>query len=126
MTGSTTGRAVYTDSIDSVYEALAMRFHGLEAGDLKSMTEHTKTVDWTIAQLVMPMEAVVADPPSPPWCCIESASAATATASTGCKGTSGGAKVVIAGDFMTHSSYVGCYASADAAADAVVGGVGLR
>ena len=44
----------------------------------------------------------------------------------GCKGTSGGAKIVIAGDFMTHSSYVGCYASADAAADAVVGGVGLR
>merc|ERR1712216_1110893 len=64
-----------------------------EAGDLKSMTVHTKTVDWTIAQLVMPMEAVVADPPSP----------------------------VIAGDFMTHSSYVGCYSSADAAADAVCG-----
>jgi hypothetical protein len=26
----------------------------------------------------------------------------------------------VAGDFMTHSSYIGCYASADAAADAVV------
>ena len=83
MTGSTTGRAVYTDSIDRVYEALAMRFHGLEAGDLKSMTVHTKTVDWTIAQLVMPMEAVVADPPSPPWCCMQRASAASATANRG-------------------------------------------
>ena len=84
------------------------------------------TVDWTIAQLVMPMEAVVADPPSPPWCCMESASAATQSASSGCEGTRQGAKIVIAGDFMTHSSYVGCYASADAAADAVVGGAGLR
>ena len=124
--GGTTGRAASTDSIDKVYEALAMRLDGLEAGDLKSMTVHTKTVDWTIAQLVMPMEAVVADPPSPPWCCMESASAATQSASSGCVGTRQGAKIVIAGDFMTHSSYVGCYASADAAADAVVGGAGLR
>ena len=31
------------------------------------------TVDWTIAQLVMPMEAMVADPPSPPWFCMERA-----------------------------------------------------
>ena len=31
------------------------------------------TVDWTIAQLEMPMEAMVADPPSPPWFCMSTA-----------------------------------------------------
>ena len=111
---SATGEAAAagsTDSLDRLYEALAMQIDDLDAEDLRSMTTHTKTVDWTIAQSIMPMEAVVADPPSPPWCCIR-----------GVAGKSTGATLVIAGDFMTHSSYVGCYATADSAADAVVGG----
>ena len=57
----------------------------------------------------MPMEAVVADPPSSPaWQCI-----------VGEKGSSQEG-IIVAGDFMTQSSFVGCVASADAAARAVV------
>ena len=111
---SATGEAAAagdTDSLGMVYDALSMRLDGLDADDLRSATTHTKTVDWTIAQSIMPMEAVVADPPSPPWCCIR-----------GGAGTRTGATLIIAGDFMTHSSYIGCYATADSAADAVVGG----
>jgi hypothetical protein len=93
------------DLIDNVIVALAGEIGDMNADELRSMVVHSKTVDWTTAQMVMPMEAVVSDPPSPPWCCL-----------TGVDG----AKLIVAGDFMTHSSYIGCYASADAAADAVV------
>jgi hypothetical protein len=104
--------------------------HALIAKDIESMvlhTLHTKTVDWTIAQMIKPMEAVVADPPSPPWRCISSGGRASSGSGSGSGSgsASGGAKLVVAGDFMTHSSYVGCYASADAAADVVISGAHL-
>lgn len=66
---------------------------------------HSKSILWDVSQLITPMEAVVADPPSePPWQCIVSRDG----------------RLIVAGDFMTQSSFLGCVASADAAARAVV------
>jgi hypothetical protein len=94
--------------IELVYAALAKRIGGgLSAADVEGMVLHTKSVEWTVAQMSRPMEAVVNNPPTPPWCCMEGAGSA-------------GAGLIVAGDFMTQSSFLGCYASADAAVRAVL------
>ena len=54
--------------------------------------------------MITPMEAVVGDPPSPAWQCI----------------VGNDRRLIIAGDFMTQSSFLGSFASADAAARIVV------
>ena len=60
--------------------------------------------------MITPMEAIVSDPPSPAWQCIVGKER----------------RLIIAGDFMTQSSFVGCVASADAAASAVIEGAFVR
>ena len=73
--------------------------------EVSSHRIHSKSILWGVSQLITPMEAVVADPPlEPPWQCIVSKDG----------------RLIVAGDFMTQSSFLGCVASADAAARAVV------
>jgi hypothetical protein len=94
------------DSVEAVYEALALEL-GLTVTDVRTSVRHVKTVDWTVAQTFKPAEALFSTTPSPPRSCLESGGP--------------GPKLVVAGDFMTHASYIGCYASADAAVNAVLG-----
>ena len=54
--------------------------------------------------MITPMEAVISDPPSPAWQCIVGRDR----------------RLLIAGDFMTQSSFLGSVASADAAAQVVM------
>jgi len=64
-----------------------------------------KSIAWYVSQMIRPMEAVVADPPSDSsWQCLSTLSGS----------------LVICGDFMTQSSFLGCVASADAAAKTVL------
>lgn len=71
---------------------------------------HVKRIHWSISQMIMPMEAVIADPHSrvgSPVQCLEG--------SGYWKG-----RLVLAGDYMTQSSFLGCLASASAAAQSVL------
>uniref|UniRef100_A0A7S1B638 Uncharacterized protein n=2 Tax=Corethron hystrix TaxID=216773 RepID=A0A7S1B638_9STRA len=89
------------DALDSTLSSLT----GMAANDIAACRVFSKTIPWKVAQMVTPMEAVVGNPPTAPlWQCL----------------VGGNGKIVLAGDFMTHSSYLGCIASADAAARAVV------
>ena len=71
-----------------------------------------KTVRWGVAQMIRPMEAIVRDPPPPPdsWRCLQSRPPSD---------EGGFSTLVVAGDFMTQSSFLGCVASANAAASEV-------
>jgi hypothetical protein len=77
---------------------------GLSSETIRNYRLAKKSISWTVSQMIRPMEAVVADPPSQPaWQCLSNASGS----------------LVVCGDFMTQSSFVGCVASADAAATTV-------
>ena len=66
-----------------------------------------KSIAWKVSQMIRPMEAVLGDPPpNGSWQCLVVPSSSK----------QGGGRFIIAGDFMTQSSFVGCVASADAAA----------
>lgn len=85
--------------------ALAARLGDVSEGELRTLLLHERAIDWTVAQVAAPMEALVPDPPKdPPWRHLQSA---------------GAGALIVAGDFMTQSSFLGCVASADAAAEAV-------
>lgn len=88
-----------------VHRALA-RLLGMQQEDVAALALHSRSIDWRVAQMVTPMEALVANPPTdPPWVHLESAGP--------------GAALIITGDFMTQSSFLGCVAAARAASEAV-------
>jgi len=69
--------------------------------------------------MIAPMEAVVADPPSPSSLLSSSSSSESEGGRWQCLASRDGS-LIIAGDFMTQSSFLGCVGSADAAARAVL------
>ena len=103
---SPSSQALPTCGPGSVYYELA-RLLDMTEDELRAHAVglEPKTIHWDVAQMIRPMEAVVADPPAFPnsWRCIEGSSTA----------------VIVAGDFMTQSSFLGCVSSANAAAAAV-------
>uniref|UniRef100_A0A7S2MSK2 Amine oxidase domain-containing protein n=1 Tax=Helicotheca tamesis TaxID=374047 RepID=A0A7S2MSK2_9STRA len=88
------------ESLDSTLSKLT----ALSKEKIQSYRIHEKSIRWEVSQMITPMEAVVADPPTN-WQCL--------------RGGKNG-EIIVAGDFMTQSSYLGCVATADAAARAVV------
>mmetsp|Transcript_58608 Transcript_58608/g.117719 ORF Transcript_58608/g.117719 Transcript_58608/m.117719 type:complete len:461 (+) Transcript_58608:173-1555(+) len=100
----------------AVYSRLAQLL-GMTADEVKgfALPAAMKAIRWETAQMIRPMEALVADPPTPPWRCLENTSARSTHSGGGGEGV---AKLVVAGDFMTHSSFLGCVSSAEAAAEA--------
>ena len=101
------GRAGKLQPLSQTLDSALSKLTGMPEGEISLLRLHTKSIPWNVSQMIMPMEAVVADPPSPAWQCL-----------VGKKGPSEG--IIIAGDFITQSSFVGCVATADAAAKAVV------
>jgi hypothetical protein len=79
------------------------------ASELEALTAHTRAVNWTVSQMVRPKEAVC--DPVPPGNCLVDAGAQQQGAP---------ARLVLAGDFMAQSSFLGCFASAHAAVEAVL------
>lgn len=77
---------------------------GLSPTTISRSRLYKKSISWEISQMIRPMEAVVNDPPmNGAWQCLVAPSA----------------NLIVAGDFMTQSSFVGCVATADAAAKTI-------
>jgi len=91
---------------EAIHRSLG-RLLGMEEADVKALSiGGEKVVNWKVAQMVLPMEAIVNEPPQdPPWTILSEAGPRP--------------RVVIAGDFMTQSSFLGCVASASSAALAI-------
>ena len=136
----------------TLHKALGRRL-GLSAAEVCELQVGEKTIDWTVAQMVRPMEAIVNDPPGvanddPPWRILaEDRYSHSYCGNDGEDGEggkdgkrgecserreAGGAeeedpreellpRIVVAGDFMTQSSFLGCVASAESAARAIAG-----
>mmetsp|Transcript_18528 Transcript_18528/g.30217 ORF Transcript_18528/g.30217 Transcript_18528/m.30217 type:complete len:307 (+) Transcript_18528:290-1210(+) len=81
-----------------------------------------KRINWTpTSQMIMPMEAIVADPPTNPRFQHLSGRIQLASDAKSCsEEDQDNSNVFVLGDFMTQSSFLGCVASADAAARDVV------
>ena len=107
-------------------EALARRLTGLSAEDVARAAVGSKSIRWSTAQLIRPMESVVPDPPMAPdpiWQVLSSRDGDC---------TEGAARkeartertdrplLLVAGDMMCQSSFLGCVASANAAAHVVI------
>ena len=77
---------------------------GLQRGDIRAATAATKAVDWGggRSQMVSPIQAVVEPAPVAPAI------------------VAAGGRLVVTGDFMSQSNFVGCYAAASAAAATVL------
>jgi len=85
----------------------------LSKDELLSNLLYEKTIDWTVGQSTTPMEAVVCDPPrDPPLYHLEAVQKEPL--------------LIVAGDFMTQSSFLGCVSTADSAARAVRRNLMLR
>ena len=115
---------------------------GLPVSQLVAAAAETKVIDWRVAQMVRPIDAVAATTPDPPLfattpTALKTAAFAAAPTTTamptatptgppsggsdsggGGDNPSGSTKpgLIVTGDFMTHSSFVGCFAAASAAA----------
>ena len=85
----------------------ALAFFGADAAFLRDRVVETKSIAWNTAQMVTPLEALAARSPVADEPCVVGA----------------GGRVVLAGDYCTQSSFLGTYASARAAARAVVRGL---
>ncbi|KAK3248751.1 hypothetical protein CYMTET_41792 [Cymbomonas tetramitiformis] len=94
--------------VPAMYEALSALL-GLPVEELRSRTLASKTIAWAVSQMIRPMEAVV--DPVPDIACLESDEDAAK-----------GGKLVVAGDFMTQSSFLGCVGSALQASDVIIRG----
>lgn len=101
------GQAGYTktDLRTADLDDLLAQITELSSSDIRQYRRHSRSISWDVSQMIRPMEAVVADPPSPNWQCLVSASPRSV--------------LVVAGDFMTQSSFLGCVASAESAAQTV-------
>ena len=109
----------------------------LNEQQISSKRLYMKSINWKTSQMMVPMEAIIADPPT----CATSMNI-DSTKAIHCAEeevendgynndvvevesrwqciTSKDGALIIAGDFMTQSSFLGCVASADAAARAVL------
>ena len=139
----------------TLHKALGRRL-GLSAAEVCELQVGEKTIDWTVAQMVKPMEAIVCNPPGvanddPPWRILaedryshsyygndgedgeggKSGKRGECSECSECRGAGGAEeedpreellpRIVVAGDFMTQSSFLGCVASAESAARAIAG-----
>jgi len=86
-------------SLESV-DATISQLTGLTKGEVASFRIKTKSICWDASQMITPMEAIIGDPPTR-WQCLQNG------------------RLILAGDYMTQSSFLGCVATADAAARAV-------
>lgn len=93
-----------TDLVESVHDTLSRKV-GISVEQLRAWTVDSKRIDWTVSQVVRPMEAVVE--PVPKVSCFVS------------KQQTGG-NLVVAGDFLTQSSYLGSMTSALEASKATI------
>ena len=76
---------------------------GLSEAEISSYRLCSKSISWKTSQMVRPMESIISDPPNC-WQCLKNSN-----------GT-----LILAGDYMTQSSFLGCIATADAAARVVL------
>ncbi len=93
----------------AVHDALERAGIGLTADALAERTLATRTIDWRVAQMIRPAESLVGAPSFAP----------PVLAATG--GDDKRPWLLLAGDFLSQSSFLGCVASAHAAADAALG-----
>ena len=100
------GQTGHLDTLGNSLDRTLSKLTGKTEDEIASCRLYSKSIPWHTSQMITPMEAVVSDPPSPAWQCIAGKDR----------------RLIIAGDFMTQSSFVGCVASADAAARAVIEG----
>ena len=104
------GKAGHLDPLGNSLDRTLSKLTGKTKEEIASCRLYSKSIPWQTSQMITPMEAVVSDPPSPAWQCIVGKQQ----------------RLIIAGDFMTQSSFVGSVASADAAARAVIEGSSVR
>ena len=93
----------------AVHDALERAGIGLTAEVLAERTLATRTIDWRIAQMIRPAESLVGAPMFAPPVLL----------AVGDKDKR--PWLLLAGDFLAQSSFLGCVASAHAAADAALG-----
>mmetsp|Transcript_17962 Transcript_17962/g.26592 ORF Transcript_17962/g.26592 Transcript_17962/m.26592 type:complete len:428 (-) Transcript_17962:3316-4599(-) len=89
-------------SLESINETMS-ELTGLTPREVNSLRLKTKRICWDTSQMITPMEAIISDPPAR-WQCLQSER---------------NGRLILAGDYMTQSSFLGCVATADAAARAV-------
>ena len=109
----------------------------LNEQQISSKRLYMKSINWKTSQMMVPMEAIIADPPTGATSMNIDSTKATHCAEEEEENdgynndvvevesrwqciTSKDGALIIAGDFMTQSSFLGCVASADAAARAVL------
>mmetsp|Transcript_85989 Transcript_85989/g.224169 ORF Transcript_85989/g.224169 Transcript_85989/m.224169 type:complete len:304 (+) Transcript_85989:3-914(+) len=85
---------------DQAIEALALRL-GIACAVLKSMVLHQKVIDWRVSQMTRPLEGLVCDFSLSEPCFAQGS-------------------LIVAGDFWTQSSFLGCFCSALAASRAAI------
>ena len=93
------GYADRAAALAGLHQIIAERT-GVAPGLVADAAVASKAVDWQVAQMIRPVDAVME--PRPPAACF----------------AAGG--LVVTGDYMTQASFVGCYAAADAAVEAVL------
>ena len=104
------GKVGHLDPLGKSLDRTLSKLTGKTEDEIASYRLYSKSIPWQTSQMITPMEAVISDPPSPAWQCIVGKDR----------------RLIIASDFMTQSSFVGCVASADAAARAVIEGSSAR
>merc|ERR1711865_376487 len=96
--------------VELINQQLSAR-SGIPADEWAAQVVGTKMIDWNVSQLLRPMESVV--DPVPP----------VASFVAVCPGE---LHLVLAGDYLTQSSYLGCVASALDATDRLIANVKHR
>ena len=76
---------------------------GLSESQISSYRLNSRSICWETSQMIRPMESIISDPPFG-WQCLRNSNGS----------------LVLAGDYMTQSSFLGCVATADAAARTVL------
>ena len=116
-------REMTAEDVEDRLHAAVADLVGMTPEDVRSLAVGgTKVVRWQVAQMIRPKEAVM--DPVPNAACIVSC-----VDGGGTSGMDDGrrrGRLVVAGDFMTQSSFLGCVTSASEASDAVISAIEAR
>ena len=103
-----TGRKLASDTVDATLSKLL----GVGVPEIQSWRLFKKEIHWNPSQMISPMEALFSEP--------RTMQCLTMIDHDGDSNTNTNGRIILAGDYLTTSNFLGCIATANAAASVVV------